>query len=268
MFEVKVTETVFQNMHPSLIAKRIEGGEMISLLKKLDSIGYYALGVWNEHAFDASHGALYENPWERLKMMRKFVTHTKLLLSLTKQATEGQKRETFIRKAVYHGVDIIRILYTSTEMGEIETCVRTIQKEGGQGQIAIAYTAAAPYDIGHYLGIARRMKEIGAESICLVDQHGGLTPYSAFEMITMLKHVIKIPVHFHSCHNSDMVSMAYLKAIEAGADVIDASISMETPGCSGLSTETIVKALSGTKYDTGLDVATLKEISACMERWR
>lgn len=267
MAKVKITETVLRDAHQSLIATRMKTEEMIPVLEALDKVGYHSLEMWGGATFDASLRFLNEDPWERLRIIRKAIKNTKLQMLLRGQNLLGYKHyaddvvSEFVKRAIFNGIDIIRIFDALNDVRNLEVALKTTKQEGGHAQAAISYTISPVHNTEHYLRVAKQMEDMGADSICVKDMSGILTPYTAYELISMLKQRVKVPIQLHTHYTSGMASMTYIKAIEAGVDVVDCAISPMALGTSQPPTEPLVAALKGTEYDTGLSLEQLNEIA-------
>ncbi len=267
MTKLKITETVLRDAHQSLLATRMKTDEMLPIIEKLDKVGYHSLEMWGGATFDASLRFLNEDPWERLRSIRKAAKNTKLQMLLRGQNLLGYKHyaddvvSEFVRKSIYNGIDIIRIFDALNDIRNLETAVKATLQEGGHAQCALSYTTSPAHNIEYYVKKAKDMESIGANSICIKDMSGILTPYAAFELVTELKKVVKIPLQLHTHYTSGIASMTYLKAIEAGVDVVDTAISPLALGTSQPPTEPLVASLKDTRYDTGLDLEALNDVA-------
>ncbi len=267
MATIKITETILRDAHQSLIATRLKTNEMIPILEDLDAVGYYALECWGGATFDASLRYLNENPWERLRLIRKHVKNTKLQMLLRGQNLLGYKHypddvvSEFVKKSIANGIDIIRIFDALNDIRNLETALLTTKKEGAHAQAAISYTISPAHTIEKYVALAKDMESLGADSICIKDMSGLLTPYEAEKLVKALKSNIQVPLEIHSHYTSGLASMTYLKAIEAGVDIIDTAISPFALGTSQPATEPMVAALSGSPFDTGLSLNKLDKIT-------
>lgn len=267
MAAIKVTETILRDAHQSLIATRLRTEQMIPILESLDAVGYHALECWGGATFDSSLRYLNENPWERLRIIRKNVKNTKLQMLLRGQNILGYKHyaddvvEEFVKRSISNGIDIIRIFDALNDLRNIEKALNTTKKEGGHAQAAISYTISPVHTVETYVNLAKDMESMGADSICIKDMSGLLTPYGTEELVKAIKANTSVPLEIHSHYTSGLASMAYLKAIEAGVDIIDTAISPFALGTSQPPTEPFVAALAGTPYDTGLDLIQLDKIT-------
>ena len=267
MSKVKITETVLRDAHQSLIATRMTTDEMLPMIEMLDDIGYNALEAWGGATFDSCLRFLNEDPWERLRKIKDKAKKTPLQMLFRGQNILGYRHyaddvvEYFVQKCVANGIDIIRIFDALNDVRNLETAINATKKEGGHVQAAISYTISPVHDIPFFVKLAKEYENRGADSICIKDMAGLLIPYEAEKLVTELKKEVKIPIQLHTHYTSGVASMTYLKAIEAGVDVVDCAISPMALGTSQPATETIVKTLEGTEFDTGLDLALLSDIA-------
>lgn len=267
MSRIKITETVLRDAHQSLIATRMTTDDMLPILEKLDKVGYQSLECWGGATFDASLRFLNEDPWERLRKIRKQVKNTKLQMLLRGQNLLGYKNysddvvEYFIQRAVANGIDIIRIFDALNDPRNIEQSIKACKKEGGHAQGTVCYTISPVHNLELFIKDAKQLEDMGADSICIKDMAGLLLPYEAYKLVKAFKENLSIPIQLHTHCTSGVASMTYLKAIEAGCDVIDCAISPMAMGTSQPPTEPIVATLKGTEYDTGLDLGLLSEIA-------
>ena len=240
---------------------------MIPIMEKMDQVGYYSVEVWGGATFDASLRFLKEDPWERLRILRKGFRNTKLQMLLRGQNILGYRHYAddvvayFVQKSVANGIDIIRVFDAFNDLRNLETAVSATIKEGAHAQIAVSYTLGDAYTLDYWKDLVRRISDMGADSICIKDMAGLLLPYTAEEMVRELKKTVTIPIDVHSHCTSGVAPMSYLKAIEAGCDIIDTAISPFSMGTSQPATEIMVESLKGTPYDTGLDQMLLAEIA-------
>jgi oxaloacetate decarboxylase alpha subunit len=267
MAKVKITETAFRDAHQSLIATRMKIEDMLPIAELMDQVGYESLEMWGGATFDSCLRFLNEDPWERLRKIRKTVKKTKLQMLLRGQNLLGYKHypddvvEEFVKRAVGNGIDIIRIFDALNDIRNLETAIETTIKEGAHAQAAVVYTISPIHDTQHYINTAKQLEDMGAHSLCLKDMAGLLTPFYAYELISELKKAINIPIQLHSHYTSGLASMTYLKAIEAGVDIIDCAISPMALGTSQPPTEPMAATLKDTQYDTGFDFDLLSKIA-------
>ncbi|MDD2418597.1 MAG: oxaloacetate decarboxylase subunit alpha [Oscillospiraceae bacterium] len=266
MSKIGVTETILRDAHQSLIATRMTTEEMLPILEILDDIGYYSLECWGGATFDSSLRFLNEDPWERLRIFRKKMPKTKLQMLFRGQNMLGYRHyaddivEYFVQKSIYNGIDIIRIFDALNDIRNLETSIKAAKKESGAHvQVAISYTTSPVHNIDYFVKYAKELEETGADSICLKDMAGLLVPYETYDLVKALKESVKIPIQLHSHFTAGIANMSLLKGIEAGADVIDTALSPLGMGTSHTATESMVAALAGSEYDTGLDLKKLNE---------
>ncbi|MCR5431941.1 MAG: oxaloacetate decarboxylase subunit alpha [Lachnospiraceae bacterium] len=271
---VKITETILRDAHQSLIATRMPTELMLPILDKMDKVGYHSVECWGGATFDACLRFLKEDPWERLRKLRAGFKHTKLQMLFRGQNILGYNHyaddvvEYFAQKSVANGIDIVRIFDCLNDLRNLETAVKATKKEGGHAQIALSYTLGDAYTLEYWEQTARRIEEMGADSICIKDMAGLLVPYEATKLVTALKSGSKLPIQLHTHYTSGVASMTYLKAVEAGCDVIDTAMSPLSMGTSQPATEVMVETFRGTPYDTGLDQNLLSEIAAYFAPYR
>ena len=266
MGKVKITETVLRDAHQSLIATRMTMNEMLPILPLMDKVGYHSVECWGGATFDACLRFLNEDPWERLRTLKKNLPNTKLQMLFRGQNMLGYRHyaddvlEYFVQKSVANGIDIIRIFDALNDIRNLETAIKAAKKEGAHTQVAISYTLGDVFTTDYYVDYAKRIENSGADSICIKDMAALLTPYETEKLVKALKSAVKIPIQLHTHYTSGLASMCLLKGIEAGVDVIDTAMSPLALGTSHAPTESMVAALQGTEYDTGLDLVLLTEI--------
>ena len=264
---VKIVETVLRDAHQSLLATRMTTEQMLPIVDKMDKVGYHAVECWGGATFDACLRFLKEDPWERLRKLRDGFKNTKLQMLFRGQNILGYNHyaddvvEYFVQKSIANGIDIIRIFDCLNDIRNLETAVKATKKEKGHAQIALCYTLGDAYTLDYWRDIAKRIEDMGADSLCIKDMAGLLTPYKATELVKALKEGTTLPIDLHTHYTSGVASMTYLKAVEAGADVIDTAMSPFSMGTSQPATEVMVETFKGTPYDTGLDQNLLAEIA-------
>ena len=264
---IKITETILRDAHQSLIATRMTTEQMLPIVDKMDQVGFHAVECWGGATFDASLRFLKEDPWERLRKLRAGFKNTKLQMLLRGQNILGYNHyaddvvEYFVQKSIANGIDIIRIFDCLNDMRNLETAVKAANKENGHAQIALSYTLGDAYTLDYWKDMAKKIEDLGAKSLCIKDMAGLLTPYKATELVTALKESVDIPIDLHTHYTSGVASMTYLKAVEAGCDIIDTAMSPFALGTSQPATEVMVETFRGTPYDTGLDQNLLAEIA-------
>ncbi len=264
---VKITETILRDAHQSLIATRMTTEQMLPIIDKMDKVGYHAVECWGGATFDASLRFLKEDPWERLRKLRDGFKNTKLQMLFRGQNILGYRHyaddvvEYFVQKSIANGIDIIRIFDALNDIRNLECAVKATNKENGHAQIAISYTLGDAYTEDYYVNMAKSIENIGADSICIKDMAGLLVPYEAEKLVKALKSAVNIPIELHTHYTSGVAGMTYMKAIEAGCDIIDTAMSPFAMGTSQPATEVMVETFKGTPYDTGYDQNLLAEIA-------
>ena len=271
---VKIMETILRDAHQSLIATRMPTEEMLPIVDKMDQVGYHAVECWGGATFDASLRFLHEDPWERLRMLRDGFKHTKLQMLFRGQNILGYRPYAddvvayFVQKSAANGIDIIRIFDCMNDLRNLQTAVKAANKEKAHAQVALSYTLGDAYTQEYRTDMARKIEEMGADSICIKDMAGLLLPYKATELVKALKEATKLPIELHTHYTSGVASMTYLKAVEAGVDIIDCAISPFAMGTSQPATEVMVETFKGTPYDTGYDQNLLAEIADYFRPYR
>ena len=265
--KLKIMETVLRDAHQSLAATRMRTEDMLPILDKIDQVGYHSIECWGGATFDACLRFLDEDPWERLRKLRAAMPNTQLQMLLRGQNLLGYRHyaddvvEYFVQRSIANGIDIIRIFDALNDIRNLETSVRAAKKEGGEVQIAFSYTLGDGYTLDYWKGLAKDIESLGADSICIKDMSGILMPQAVSELIPALKEAVSIPIQLHSHCTSGVAMMTYMKAIEAGCDIVDTAISPWAMGTSQPATEVICKAFEGTEFDPGLDQDLLAEIA-------
>lgn len=264
---VKITETVLRDAHQSLIATRMTTDEMLPIIDKIDKIGYHSLEAWGGATFDSCLRFLNEDPWERLRKIRAAAKNTKLQMLFRGQNILGYRHyaddvvEYFVQKSIANGIDIMRIFDALNDVRNLKTAINACKKEKGHVQATVCYTISPVHTIETYTKMAKQLEEMGADSICIKDMAALLVPYEAYKLVKALKETVKIPIQLHTHCTSGVGEMTYLKAIEAGVDIVDCAISPLALGTSQPATEPLVATLQGTDRDTGLDLGALTEIA-------
>ncbi len=264
---IQITETVLRDAHQSLIATRMTTEQMLPIIDKMDKVGYHSVECWGGATFDASLRFLKEDPWERLRKLRDGFKNTKLQMLFRGQNILGYRHyaddvvEYFVQKSIANGIDIIRIFDCLNDIRNLQCAVNATVKEKGHAQVALSYTLGDAYTLDYWKDITKKIEDMGANSICIKDMAGLLVPYKATELIGVLKDTVNIPIQLHTHYTSGVASMTYLKAVEAGVDVIDTAISPFAMGTSQPATEVMVETFKGTPYDTGYDQNLLAEIA-------
>ncbi len=274
MAKVKICETLLRDAHQSLIATRMPIEDMIPLLEDMDKVGYYSCEVWGGATFDSCLRFLNEDPWERLRIIRKAMPNTKLQMLFRGQNILGYRHyaddvvESFVRKSVDNGIDIIRIFDALNDIRNLRTAIAAAKKCNVHLQGAIAYTTGECYTTEYFVNFAVELEKAGVDSICIKDMSGVIKPFDAYELVSELKKVITVPIDMHSHYTSGMASMAHIKAIEAGVDIIDTALSPLGLGTSHPATESMIATLEGTPYDTGLDLKKINVVREKVEKLR
>ena len=264
---LKITETVLRDAHQSLIATRMTTEQMLPIVDKMDKVGYNAVECWGGATFDASLRFLKEDPWERLRKLRDGFKNTKLQMLFRGQNILGYRPyaddvvEYFVQKSIANGIDIIRIFDCLNDIRNLQTAVTACNKENGHAQVALSYTLGDAYTLEYWMDMAKRVEDMGANSLCIKDMAGLLVPSKATELVQALKDSTSLPIELHTHYTSGVASMTYMKAVEAGCDIIDTAISPFSMGTSQPATEVMVEAFKGTEFDTGLDQNLLAEIA-------
>ena len=266
MGKIKITETVLRDAHQSLIATRMTMDEMLPILPAMDKIGFHSVEAWGGATFDSCLRFLNEDPWERLRTLKKNLPNTKIQMLFRGQNMLGYRHyaddvlEYFVQKSVANGIDIIRIFDALNDIRNLETAINAAKKEGAHTQVAISYTLGDIFTDEYYMDYAKQIRDAGADSICIKDMAALLTPYKTAELVKKIKSVVDLPVQLHTHYTSGLASMCLLKGIESGADIIDTAMSPLALGTSHAPTESMVAALQGTEYDTGIDLSKLTEV--------
>lgn len=264
---IRITETVLRDAHQSLMATRMSTADMLPIIEKMNTAGYYALECWGGATYDAAIRFLTEDPWERLREIRKRAPDTKLQMLLRGQNLIGYRHyaddivDKFIQKAVENGIDIFRIFDALNDPRNIKASLEAVKKYGAHAQLTICYTISDVHTIDYYRRLTQELTEMGADSICLKDMAGILTPKVARELVRAIKEVTDLPLNIHTHSTSGIGQMTYLAAVEGGADIIDCAISPFAEGTSQPTTESLTIALEELEYDTGLDVKVLEDIA-------
>ena len=259
---IKITETVLRDAHQSLIATRMTTEQMLPIVEKMDKVGYHSVECWGGATFDASLRFLKEDPWDRLRKFRDGFKNTKLQMLFRGQNILGYRPYAddvvryFVQKSVANGIDIIRIFDCLNDLRNLQTAVDAANEEKAEAQVALSYTLGDAYTLDYWVETAKRIEDMGASSICIKDMAGLLVPYKATELVQALKEAVDLPIQLHTHYTSGEASMTYLKAVEAGVDVIDTAMSPFALGTSQPATEVM-----GTPYDSGLDQNLLAEIA-------
>ncbi|GAB4273489.1 MAG: acetyl-CoA carboxylase biotin carboxyl carrier protein [Coriobacteriia bacterium] len=274
MRPLRITDTTLRDAHQSLWATRMRTADMLPILDKMDRVGYWSLEVWGGATFDAALRFLDENPWERLRLIKKHCPNTPLQMLLRGQNLVGYRHysdeivERFCHAAHRNGIDVFRCFDALNDARNLEVCIRAIKEAGGHVEGAISYTVSPVHTLDRYLEFAHELKDMGADTICIKDMAGMLTPFRTAKMVKALKEEIGLPVHVHCHYIGGMAPMNYIKAAEAGADIVDTAVVSLAFGNSQPAVEMIVAALKESEFDTGLDLDLLFEIAEYWESVR
>lgn len=266
MSKILVTDVILRDAHQSLIATRMRTEDMLPICDKLDKVGFWSLEVWGGATFDACVRFLKEDPWERLRQLKKALPNTRLQMLLRGQNLLGYRHyaddvvRKFVQKAADNGMDVFRIFDALNDLRNLQVSIEAVKKAGKHAQGAICYTTSPVHTIQEFVSLGKQMQDMGCDSIAIKDMAGLLTPYTTGELVKALVDALNIPVHIHSHATSGLASMCQIKAIENGAAAIDTAISAFAGGTSHPPTESMVAALRNTPYDTGLDLELLQAI--------
>ena len=264
---VKITETILRDAHQSMIATRMTTEQMLPIIDKMDKVGYHAVECWGGATFDACLRFLKEDPWDRLRKLRAGFKNTKLQMLFRGQNILGYRPyaddvvEYFVQKSIANGIDIIRIFDCLNDLRNLQTAVTATNKEKGHAQVALSYTLGDAYTLDYWVEMAKKVEDMGANSLCIKDMAGLLVPYEAERLVKALKGAVSIPIELHTHYTSGVASMTLLKAVESGCDIIDTAMSPLALGTSQPATEVMVQTFKGTPYDTGLNLDQLTEIA-------
>jgi len=263
---LRITEVVLRDGHQSLLATRMKTEHMLPIAEKMDKAGFWSVEMWGGATFDSCIRFLNENPWDRIRALKKLMPKTPFQMLLRGQNLVGYRHyaddlvEKFVDLACDAGIDIFRIFDALNDLRNIKTSVARVRKNGRHAQGAISFTTSPVHKVQLFVEMAKRLEDMGVDTICVKDMAGLLAPWDAFELISGIKKAVKIPVHLHTHTTSGLAMLSVMKAIEAGVDGIDTAMSPLSMGTSHSPTETVVAALEGTEHDTGLDLDLLAEI--------
>jgi pyruvate carboxylase subunit B len=266
MNKIHITDVILRDAHQSLIATRMRTEDMLPICEKLDSIGYWSLECWGGATFDACLRFLKEDPWERLRQLRQALPNTRLQMLVRGQNLLGYRHysddvvRSFVDRAAENGIDVFRIFDALNDLRNLETAIKATKEAGKHAQGTISYTTSPVHSVEGFVTMAQELEAMGCDSICIKDMAGLLTPYATGELVKALKDAVKLPLHLHSHATAGLAEMCHLKAIENGCTHIDTAISSFAGGTSHPPTESLVAALRGTEYDTGLDLEAIQEI--------
>ena len=268
---IKITEVVLRDAHQSLLATRMRTEDMLPIAEKLDQVGFFSLEMWGGATFDTCIRFLNEDPWDRLRKLKQKMPNTPFQMLLRGQNCVGYRHyaddvvERFVKHSADEGMDIFRIFDALNDFRNIETAVSTVKKCNKTVEAAISYTVSPVHQIENFVQMAKQLEDMGSDILCIKDMAGLLTPQVIFDLITEIKKNIKLPIHLHTHSTTGLAGMNIQSAIDAGVDMVDTAISSLSMGTSHYPTESLVAALQGTPYDTGLDLGLLEEIANYFE---
>ena len=263
-----ITDTILRDAHQSQAATRMRIEDMLPALEKLDKIGYWSIECWGGATFDACMRFLNEDPWERLRTLKKHMPNTKLQMLFRGQNILGYKHyaddvvDKFVEKSIENGIDVLRIFDALNDPRNLEQAINSCKKYGGICEAAMSYTVSPVHDEKYFVNLARQLESMGADVICIKDMAGLLLPYDAYSLVKKLKETVKVPIHLHTHNTTGTGDMTYLMAAQAGVDIVDTALSPLANGTSQPSTEALGATLKGTERDTGLDLTALSDIAA------
>lgn len=263
--KVKITDTILRDAHQSLAATRMTTEEMLTACPILDQIGYWSLECWGGATFDSCLRYLHEDPWERLRALRKALPNTRLQMLLRGQNLLGYRNyaddmvDLFCKKSIENGIDVVRIFDALNDVRNLRQSMESVKKYGGFCEAALSYTTSPVHTEEYFVDLARELENMGADSICIKDMANLLLPWDAYSLVKMLKENVSIPIHLHTHNTSGTGDMTNLMAIRAGCDIVDCALSPLANGTSQPATESLVATLKGTEFDTGLDLNLINE---------
>ncbi|MBQ6951675.1 MAG: oxaloacetate decarboxylase subunit alpha [Clostridia bacterium] len=267
MAKVLITDTILRDAHQSQAATRMRIDEMLPVCEMLDKVGFFSLECWGGATFDSCLRFLNEDPWERLRALRKAMPNTKLQMLLRGQNILGYKHyaddvvDYFVKKSIDNGIDIIRTFDALNDLRNMETAVKATKQHGGTAEVAMSYTTSPVHTEEYFVKLAKDIEAMGADMICIKDMAGLLLPFSAYSLVKKLKENTKLPIVLHTHNTAGTGAMTLLKAVEAGVDVIDCALSPLGGGTSQPATESMVAVLKGSEFDTGLDEDLMSKIA-------
>ena len=274
MKKVKITDTTLRDAHQSLLATRMRTRDMLPIAEKMDKVGFFSMEIWGGATFDTCIRFLNEDPWERLRQLKKFLVNTPTQMLLRGQNLVGYKHypddvvEKFVIKAAENGIDIFRIFDALNDVRNMELAIKVAKRIGAHVQGAICYTISPVHTIEKYVELAKQLEELNCDSLCIKDMAGLISPKIAYDLIKALKKEISIPIDLHTHCTSGMAPASYQAACEAGVDILDTAFSPLAWGTSQPPVESVVAALKGTQYDTHLDLELLSEITEYFKELR
>ncbi len=264
---VRICDTILRDAHQSLLATRMRTDDMLPIAEKLDQVGYWSVEMWGGATFDSAMRFLNEDPWERIRKLKARMPNTPFQMLLRGQNVVGYKHypddvlERFIVKAHENGIDVFRIFDALNDVRNMQRALEVVKREGALAEMSICYTISPVHNVETFVEMAHVLEDMGADTVCIKDMAGLLSPYVSFELVGRLKDEISVPIHLHTHYTSGMAMAAVLKAVEAGVDIVDTAISALAMVTSQPPTETLVRILQESTRDTGLDLNLLAEIS-------
>jgi pyruvate carboxylase subunit B len=268
MTKIHITELVLRDGHQSMLATRMRTEDMLPILSKLDNAGFWSLEAWGGATFDACVRFLREDPWVRLKTLRKHLPNSRIQMLLRGQNLLGYRHypddvvRAFVQKSADNGVDVFRVFDAMNDLRNLRVAIESVKKSGKHAEGTICYSTSPVHNIPHFVALAKELESMGCDTLAIKDMAGLLTPYTTAELVKAIKAAVKLPIHIHSHATSGLSAMCFLKGVENGATMLDTCNSALGEGASHSSTESIVAAFHGTEYDTGLNLAQLQEITA------
>lgn len=262
-----ITDTILRDAHQSQAATRMRTEDMIPALERLDKVGYWSVECWGGATFDSCMRFLNEDPWERLRTIKKYMHNTKLQMLFRGQNILGYKHyaddvvDAFVKKSIENGIDVIRIFDALNDPRNLEQSIKSCKEYGGICEAAISYTKSPVHNEEYFVNLAKTLENMGADTICIKDMANLLLPFDAYSLVKKLKENIKIPIHLHTHNTTGTGDMTYLMACEAGVDIVDTALSPFANGTSNPATEALVATLKGTDRDTGIDLSALTDIA-------
>ena len=265
MAKLQITDTILRDAHQSQAATRMKTEDMIPALEILDKVGYWSLECWGGATFDSCMRFLNEDPWERLRTLKKYLPNTKLQMLFRGQNILGYKHyaddvvENFCKKSIENGIDVVRVFDALNDPRNLEAAIKFVKEYGGICETAISYTTSPVHNEDYFVKLALELEKMGADVICIKDMANLLLPYDAFSLVKKLKENVSVPIHLHTHNTAGTGDMTNLMAAQAGVDIVDCALSPMANGTANPSTEAMVATLKGTERDTGLDLVTLSK---------
>ncbi|MBU3805251.1 MAG: oxaloacetate decarboxylase subunit alpha [Candidatus Cellulosilyticum pullistercoris] len=266
--QIKITDTILRDAHQSQAATRMRIEDMLPACQLLDNMGYWSLECWGGATFDSCMRFLNEDPWERLRTLKKAMPKTPLQMLLRGQNLLGYKHysddvvEAFCKKSIENGIDVVRIFDALNDPRNVAMAMKCVKEYGGICEAAISYTMSPVHNIDYFVKLASQLVEMGADVICIKDMANLLLPFDAYKLVSKLKENLDVPIHLHTHNTTGTGDMTYLMAIQAGVDIVDCALSPFSNGTSNPTTEALVATLQGTEYDTGMDLNNLNKAAA------